>query len=103
MSESVYPIAYPRRRMQRGITRLAGRAVVPLLTRTEIRGRERFPKQGPLVVVGNHTAVMEVVLMVVCALRQLELSGSGDLPPHGAIGAIAGFYGFTGVNRGALS
>jgi 1-acyl-sn-glycerol-3-phosphate acyltransferase len=73
---------------------------MPLLTRTEIRGRERFPREGPLLVVGNHIAAMEVVLMVIYAPRQLELLGPGDLPPHGAIGAIAGFYGFTGVLRG---
>lgn len=100
MTESLYPIPYPRRRIQRGIARLAGRAVVPLLTRTEIRGLERFPPKGPLLVVGNHIAAMEVVLMVIYAPRQLELLGPGDLPPHGAIGAIARFHGYTGVNRG---
>jgi 1-acyl-sn-glycerol-3-phosphate acyltransferase len=100
MTESVYPIAYPRRRVQRALTRLAGRAVVRLLTRTEMRGLERFPKEGPLLVVGNHTAAMEVVLMVVYAPRQVELLGPADLPPPGATGAIGRFYGFTGVNRG---
>ena len=100
MTESIYPVPYPRRRIQRGIARLAGRALVPLLTRTEIRGLERFPKKGPLLVVGNHTAAMEVVLMVLYAPRQLELLGPGDLPPHGAIGAIARFHGYTGVHRG---
>ena len=100
MTESVYPIAYPRRRIRRGIARLAGRALLPLLARIEIRGRERFPRTGPLLVVGNHIAAMEVVLMVVYAPRQVELLGPGDLPPHGTIGAIAGFYGFTGVLRG---
>ena len=100
MAESSYPVPYPRRRFQRGFARLAGRALLPLLARTEIRGRERFPKEGPLLVVGNHIAAMEVVLMVVYARRQLELLGPGDLPPHGAIGAVARFHGYTGVNRG---
>lgn len=100
MADVDYPIAYPRRRVQRTAARLAGRAVLPLLTRTQVRGRERFPEAGPLLVVGNHIAAMEVVLMVVYAPWQIELLGPGDLPPHGAIGAISRFYGFTSVQRG---
>ena len=89
MAEPSYPVPYPRRRFQRAFARLAGRALLPLLARTEIHGRERFPKTGPLLVVGNHIAAMEVVLMVVYARRQMELLGPGDLPPHGAIGVAA--------------
>ena len=38
MTESSYPIAYPRRRIQRAILRIVGRAVLPLLTRVYPNG-----------------------------------------------------------------
>jgi 1-acyl-sn-glycerol-3-phosphate acyltransferase len=100
MADSLYPIAYPRRTVQRGLARLAGRALLPLLTRAEIRGREQFPAEGPLLVVGNHVAAMEVVLMVAYTPQPLELLGPRDLPPRGAIGVLARFYGYIGVLRG---
>jgi len=71
-----------------------------LLTRTEVTGREHFPVGGPLLVVGNHIAAMEVVLMVTCSPWQVEMLGPGDLPPQRAIGVISQLYGYTPINRG---
>ena len=97
-----YSVRYPRRRVQRSVVRLLGRALVPLLTRTTVTGREHFPAGGPLLVVGNHIATMEVVLMVVYAPWQLEMLGPGDVPPPPAMDAIARFYGYTPINRGSV-
>jgi 1-acyl-sn-glycerol-3-phosphate acyltransferase len=74
--------------------------MVSLLARTEVTGREHFPAGGPLLVVGNHIAAMEVVLMVTYTPWQVELLGPGDLPPQRAIGVIAQLYGYTPIKRG---
>jgi 1-acyl-sn-glycerol-3-phosphate acyltransferase len=75
---------------------------MPLLTRTQVSGREHFPAQGPLIVVGNHIAAMEVVLMVVYAPWQMELLGPGDVPPPPMMNAIAKIHGYIPINRGNL-
>jgi 1-acyl-sn-glycerol-3-phosphate acyltransferase len=95
-------LRYPRRRFQRGLLRGIGRTLLPILTRTEVTGLENFPDKGPLLVVGNHIAAMEVVLMVVYAPWQMELLGPGDIPPPPIMHAIAKLHGYIGINRGNL-
>jgi 1-acyl-sn-glycerol-3-phosphate acyltransferase len=43
------------------------RVLVAVLTRTKTTGLDHFPEHGPLIVVGNHIAALEAVLMVVHA------------------------------------
>lgn len=93
-------ITYPRRRIARGALRGLGRVILPLLTRTQVAGLEHFPDRGPLLVVGNHIAAMEVVLMVVYAPWQMEMLGPGDIPPPPAMDAIARTHGYIPINRG---
>jgi 1-acyl-sn-glycerol-3-phosphate acyltransferase len=93
---------YPRRQVQRALLRGIGRALLPLLTRTEVNGLPNFPEHGPLLVVGNHIAAMEVVLMVVYAPWQMELLGPGDIPPPPLMDGIARFHGNIPINRGNL-
>ena len=100
MSRGGYSLSYPRRRVQRGLARMAGRALIPLLARVEVTGAEHFPRGGPLLVVGNHVAAMEVALMVVYAPWQIEMLGPGDIPTQGALGAISRLYGHTPIRRG---
>jgi 1-acyl-sn-glycerol-3-phosphate acyltransferase len=61
---------------------------------------ERFPSQGPLIVVGNHTGALEVVLLTVYAPRIVEYLGSVDIPHEGYIAAFINAYGFIPVFRG---
>lgn len=97
---SQYSILYPRRRIPRALVRLLGRLVLPLAFRIEISGRENFPRTGPLLVAGNHSAAMEAVLMVVYTPWQIEMLGAADIP-HETITQIAGhIYGLIPVNRG---
>lgn len=98
--QAAYTIAYPRRRATRALLRGLGRVIVPLLARPEISGRANFPAHGPLIVVGNHVATMEVVLMVVYTPRQPEMLGAGDIAPPGWMNAITQLYGLIAVNRG---
>ena len=97
---TAYTIAYPRRRAIRALLRGLGRVIVPLLARPEISGRANFPAHGPLIVVGNHVATMEVVLMVVYTPRQLEMLGAGDIAPPGWMNTITQLYGLITINRG---
>jgi 1-acyl-sn-glycerol-3-phosphate acyltransferase len=71
-----------------------------LAFRVEIIGRENFPRSGPLLVVGNHTAAMEAVLMVIYPPWQVEVLGSVDVPHEKITQAAASIYKFIPVNRG---
>lgn len=93
---------YPRRRVSRAFLRWVGKGLLSLLTRTEVQGIGHFPTQGPLIVVGNHIAAMEVVLMVVYAPWQMELLGPGDIPPPPFMHAIARMHGYIPINRGNM-
>ena len=96
-------IKYPRRVIVRQSLRLLARTMMPLLANVQIAGRENFPRRGPLIVVGNHTAAMEVVLMTVYAPWVIEFMGSIDIPHEKLIATIIGFYGFIPVFRGKVS
>jgi 1-acyl-sn-glycerol-3-phosphate acyltransferase len=98
-----YRVQYPRKRFVRGLLRVLGRIFVRLLARVEIHGLDRFPKEGPLIVVGNHTGAMEVVLLTIYSPRLIEYLGSIDIPHEGYIAAIIYSYDFIPVFRGKAS
>jgi 1-acyl-sn-glycerol-3-phosphate acyltransferase len=93
-------IRYPRRRLARAMMRGTGRLLLPLLTRTTVTGRGNCPRRGPLLVVGNHMATMEVVLMLINTPWQLEMLGASDIDPPPWMHALTRLYGFIPVNRG---
>lgn len=95
-------VRYPRRRIQRGLCRTIGRLLVKTLFRLEISGAENFPIEGPLIVVGNHSAVMEVILLTIYTPWQMEMLGASDIP-HEKISQIIGdFYGYIPIRRGSM-
>jgi 1-acyl-sn-glycerol-3-phosphate acyltransferase len=98
--EDEYTIDYPRRSVVRALVRIMGRLIVPLAFRIRISGRENFPSGGPLLVVGNHTAAMEAVLMVIYPPWQVEMLGSVDVPHEKITQAAASIYKFIPINRG---
>jgi 1-acyl-sn-glycerol-3-phosphate acyltransferase len=83
--------------------RLLGRFLLPLLARVEVQGLERFPRKGPVIVVGNHTGALEVVLLTVFAPRIVEYLGSVDIPHEGYIASFVYTYGFIPIFRGKAS
>lgn len=95
-----HTIPHPRRRVPRAVVRLLGRLILPLVFRVRISGRENFPKSGPLLVVGNHRAAMEAVLMAVYTPWQVEMLGAADIPQEKITEAAARIYGIIPVNRG---
>lgn len=89
-----------QQKLVRAFLRGAGRLLLPLLARVQVNGREHFPARGPLLVVGNHDAIMEVVLMAVIPPWPVEMLGVGDIPPDPTFAPIVHAYGYIPVQRG---
>jgi 1-acyl-sn-glycerol-3-phosphate acyltransferase len=81
--------------------RLLGRLVLPLLFQLEITGRENYPRQGPLLVVGNHTAAMEAVLLNIFSPWQIEMLSAADTPAEKLTEMVADLYGVIPLHRGS--
>jgi 1-acyl-sn-glycerol-3-phosphate acyltransferase len=94
---------YPRRRILRFLTKWTFRAVLKLLFRIEVVGLENFPRNGPLLVVGNHTGAMEVVLLNAYAPRQIEMLSAADTPTERITEIINSIYGSIPVKRGSYN
>jgi 1-acyl-sn-glycerol-3-phosphate acyltransferase len=93
-------IKYPRFWFKRFLVRALGRLLLPLVCRLKIEGMENFPKQGPAILIGNHVAVMEPVLLAVFSPRQVEFVGSVDVPHEPSSKAAMDFYGMIEIFRG---
>jgi 1-acyl-sn-glycerol-3-phosphate acyltransferase len=96
-------IKYPRRRLIRWLLRLIVGSLLTILSKPVITGIEKFPRKGPLIVVGNHTGAMEVVLMTIYSPRMIEYMGASDLPFKGVVALFVYPYGFIPLNRGNVS
>lgn len=96
-------IRYPRRVLIRQSLRFLARALLPALAEIQITGEDNFPKKGPLIVVGNHTAAMEVVMMTVYAPWVIEFMGSIDIPHESFMSVFINAYGFIPVFRGNVT
>ncbi|HKJ27657.1 MAG TPA: lysophospholipid acyltransferase family protein [Anaerolineales bacterium] len=96
-------IKYPRNQFVRKGYQVFGKAVSRLLTRAEIKGMENYPKTGSLIVVGNHTGVMETVLMTSFAPRPIEYMGSVDIPHEKSFVVFMESYKYIPVYRGNVS
>lgn len=101
-SKPQYSIPYPRLQVRRRLLRFLIRGLLRLLTRTKIEGLEKIPKEGPVILAGNHAAFLEPVLMAVIPKRLVEPIGAGDLPFEGILDKLVSYYGFIPVNRGNL-
>ena len=95
-----YSIKYPRKSIFRNSSRLLVRMLLPLLTQTKISKLDQFPKNGPLIVVGNHTGAMEVVLMAAYSPKAMEFMGAVEMPWNGWMGKVIDLYGLIPVYRG---
>ena len=77
------------------------RALLNFLFRIEVEGLENFPKNGPLLIVGNHTGAMEVVLLNAYAPCQIEMLSAADMPAERITEIINAIYGSIPVKRGS--
>jgi 1-acyl-sn-glycerol-3-phosphate acyltransferase len=101
MSEQV-SIKYPRRVILRFFIRMIGRFLMFVLTRTTITGRENLPQNGPVILVGNHIAIVEAIMMVLYVPYPIEMIGTGDIPIDPRFAWMAKLWGFLPVNRGSV-
>ncbi|GAB4524937.1 MAG: hypothetical protein OHK0046_40160 [Anaerolineae bacterium] len=99
---SNYAISYPRRRFTRRVFKTVGNLLVNLLTRTRVTGEENLPSGGPLLLVGNHIGMLEVVLMIIRNPYVVEMIGAGDIPLAPFINPFVKFYGCIPVQRGSM-
>lgn len=89
-------------RLTRTLLRFIGRLLMRLLTRPELDGLERIPRRGPLLLVGNHVAVLEVVMLALYAGRDVELIGAGDIPLDARYAWLIRAYGYIPIKRGQM-
>lgn len=64
---------------------------------------EKYPRSGRLIVVANHTGVMETVLMTCFTPRIIEYMGSVDIPHESQMALFMNAYKFIPVFRGNVS
>ncbi len=95
-------IHYPRNILIRRLLRALGRLLIPLLAHVTINGKENFPKSGPLILAGNHVAIVEVLLMIIYAPYITEIIGTGDIPLDPSYAWLAKMYGYIPMNRGNI-
>lgn len=98
-----YSIKYPRKVILRNTLRYLARGLFPILSRTKITGLEKFPKEGPLIVVGNHTGAMEVVLLVTYSPKPMEFMSAMEMQWNDWMGDVIDLYGIIPVLRGYTS
>lgn len=96
-------IRYPRNRLIRTSFQILGRTLVNILTKTEISNHRNYPNNGRLIVVANHTGVMETVLMTCFSPRPIEYMGSVDIPHEPQLAFFMNLYRYIPVYRGNVS
>lgn len=102
MNDNLHLVKYPRRVLiRKGMTTL-GKVLLTLLANVEIIGKERLPKHGPMILAGNHAAVLEAVMMAVYSPGMVEFIGNGDIPFDPNYAFIVKAYDLIPVNRGNL-
>lgn len=97
-----YPINYPRRVLLRTGMNFLGKVLLALLADVQVHGGEKLPKSGPVILAGNHAAVLEAVMMAVYSPGMVEFIGNGDIPFDARYAFIVNTYGLIPVNRGNL-
>ncbi|MBZ0298472.1 MAG: 1-acyl-sn-glycerol-3-phosphate acyltransferase, partial [Anaerolineae bacterium] len=94
-------IRYPRRVLIRFLLRLLGRVLIRVFARPQVTGLENLPEHGPLILVGNHVALVEVVMMALYVPWTVEFIGNGDIPFDPRFAWMVNLYGMIPVNRGS--
>ncbi|MBN1877008.1 MAG: 1-acyl-sn-glycerol-3-phosphate acyltransferase, partial [Anaerolineae bacterium] len=79
-TEEIEEITYPRRRVIRVLLRRVAEAVFFALTDFHLVGKENFPQEGPLLVVGNHFSFIDPVAVIRVVPWPVEFVGGFRMP-----------------------
>jgi 1-acyl-sn-glycerol-3-phosphate acyltransferase len=74
---------------------------MPLLFDLELTDMKNFPKKGPLLVVGNHTAAMEAVVLNIYSPKPIEMLSAADTPAEKVTEVVADLFGVIPLHRGS--
>ncbi len=74
---------------------------MPIFFQLDINGMDNFPRKGPLLVVGNHTAAMEAVMLNIYSRRPIEMLSAADTPAEWITEIVADLYGVIPLHRGS--
>lgn len=102
MKNDGYSLKYPRKVLLRKSMVALGKILMALLADVKIDGKDRLPEKGPIILAGNHVAVLEAVMMAVYTPGMVEFVGTGDIPFDPNYAFIANTYDLIPVNRGNL-
>ncbi|MFN8373422.1 MAG: lysophospholipid acyltransferase family protein [Anaerolineae bacterium] len=97
-----YAVQYPRKVVARTLLRWTARALFTLFAQVKITGLENLPKKGPVILAGNHVAMIETVLMLAYPPYQVEMIAVGDIPWDKRFAPLINAYGVIPVNRGNM-
>lgn len=104
MDSTPLPIKYPRRRVIRTALRTTIRGILSLITQQEVEGIENFPKNGPLLIVGNHFSFLDPVATIGITPYPLEfISGTRSPNAPGWTETFREAWGVLHIRRGASS
>lgn len=97
-------VPVPRRTVYRRIWRFLMRCFTFFFIEPVVRGRKNFPTpgEGPVIIVANHNAFLEVVMIIAYAPYPLEFLTTGDIPLEPRFAFWANLYGFIPVKRGSM-
>ena len=85
----------------RRVLEMLGVPLVKALAHVTVSGMEHFPKRGAYIIAGNHSALIEVLLMVAVCPRQPDIIGAGDIPLDPRFRWLADLYGYIPYKRGS--
>lgn len=91
-----------RTRLLRRLFRVAGWAVVRLLTRTTITGRAHLQTEGPVIFAGNHMSTFDALLLLVLMPPDAVLVGPGDFRLLWPANLVVHHLGLILMKRGAV-
>lgn len=104
MTDEGINVTYPRRRFIRRTLRTLIRGALAVLSDLKVTGLENLPKEGPLLVIGNHFSFIDPVALIGVLPYPLEFVGGTQTPnAPGLVSWLARVYGILPVRRGSIS
>lgn len=97
-------IPVPRRTLYRRLFRFGLRTAGLMFINAQVSGRQHFPPpgSGPVIIVANHNAFIEIGMLQAYAPYPIEFLTTGDIPLEPRFAWLAKLYGYIPVKRGSM-